>query len=108
MGRAQSNTDVFYAIADPTRRAIVDALGSGEQAASMLAGRFDCTFSAISQHMRILRDVGLVSVRSAGRERIYRLEAQSLAPVSDWVGRYDSFWQDKLAALGELLEDENE
>ena len=106
MSRATAASDVFQAIADPTRRGILEALRREEQPVSGLAGQFSVTLSAISQHMRVLREVGLVSVRQAGRERIYRLNAAPLSSVSEWVGQYDEFWQGKLEALGEHLKDE--
>lgn len=106
MSRAQAASDVFQAIADPTRRSILEALRTGEQPVSDLAGQFSVTLSAISQHMRVLRDAGLVSVRPSGRERLYRLNADPLLSVSEWVGQYEEFWQSKLVALGEHLEEE--
>jgi DNA-binding transcriptional ArsR family regulator len=108
MSRVSAATDVFFAIADPTRRGIIDALRLGEQPVSNLVSSFDMSFSAVSQHVRILLDVGLVSVRRAGRERIYRLEPAAMSPVSDWVRRHEPFWREKMSTLGELLENDNE
>src|SRR6266849_329257 len=88
VSRRSATTSVFQAIADPTRRAILDRLGKGEQPVMELARQFDVTLSAISQHMRVLREVGLVTVRRAGRERLYRLNADALQEVSDWVRHY--------------------
>lgn len=102
-----ADSDVFQAIADPTRRRILEALLQDERPVSDLAGRFSVTLSAISQHMRVLREAGLVTVRRAGRERLYSLNADPLRSVSDWVGQYDEFWQAKLATLGEHLENES-
>lgn len=98
--------DVFQAIADPTRRRILESLRRSEQPVSALAGQFPVTLSAVSQHMRVLREAGLVSVRRAGRERVYCLNPASLRPVFDWLGQYEEFWQDKLAALGDILEEQ--
>jgi DNA-binding transcriptional ArsR family regulator len=106
VSRRSAASDVFQAIADPTRRRLLDLLSGGEQPVAELARQFPATLSAISQHMRVLREVGLVSVRPAGRERLYRLNADALKEVSDWVGRYQRFWGEKLAALGEQLEKE--
>jgi DNA-binding transcriptional ArsR family regulator len=105
MSRRSATKDVFHAIADPTRRRILDLLGSGEQPVSDLAHQFDVTLSAISQHLGILREVGLIEARQAGRERLYRLNATALKEVSDWVGHYERFWRERLAALGDHLED---
>ena len=104
MSRRQSAADVFAAIADPTRRAILRRLGDGEQPVSRLAEQFNVTLSAISQHIRILRDVGLVTARKAGRERVYRLNAAPLQSVSEWVAFYEPFWSGKLDALETYLE----
>ncbi|BDI33274.1 transcriptional regulator [Capsulimonas corticalis] len=108
MSRAQSNTDVFYAIADPTRRSILEILRRGELPVSELAAHFEVTLSAISQHMRVLRDVELVTVRSLGRERLYQLNPLPLRPVSAWLQAYEPFWAGKLHALGDFLEAEDE
>ena len=105
MSRRLASHDVFLAIADPTRRGILDLLGAGEQPVGYLAQQFDVTLSAISQHIRVLREVGLVAVRRVGRERRYRLNAEPLKEVSDWVQHYARFWQGRLDALGEHLEE---
>ncbi|HLK56863.1 MAG TPA: metalloregulator ArsR/SmtB family transcription factor [Chthonomonadaceae bacterium] len=104
MSRHQATHDVFAAIADPTRRAILQRLGAGEQPVMALAEQFDVTLSAISQHIRILREVGLVLVRKEGRERIYRLNAAPLQTVAEWVRLYEPFWNEKLTALGDYLD----
>ena len=105
MSRRSATKDVFQAIADPTRRRILDLLSLGEQPVSELASQFDVTLSAVSQHLGILREVGLIEARQAGRERLYRLNAAALKEVSDWVGHYERFWRERLAALGDHLED---
>src|SRR5215210_3791715 len=99
MSRPSATNDVFQAIADPTRRGPLDLLGAGEQPVTSLARQFAVTLSAISQHMRVLREVGLVAVRRVGRERLYRLKAEPLKEVSDWVQHYEGFWQGRLEAL---------
>ena len=104
MSRSNATTDVYTAIADPTRRALLQRLGEGEQTVTALAAQFEVTLSAISQHLRILHEVGLVNVRRDGRERIYSLNALPLRPVADWVNRYTYFWQDRLDALETYLD----
>jgi DNA-binding transcriptional ArsR family regulator len=104
VSRRSASSDVFRAISDPTRRRILDLLSGGERPLGELARQFQVTLSAISQQMRILRDAGLVTVRRAGRERHYRLNPDALQEVANWVGHYERFWQQKLAALGEQLE----
>jgi DNA-binding transcriptional ArsR family regulator len=104
MSRRLATTDVFHVIADPTRRRLLDLLGGGDQPVNSLAGKFNVTVSAVSQHLRLLRQVGLVTVHRSGRERWYRLNAEPLRQVAEWVGHYQRFWQEKLDALGEHLE----
>jgi DNA-binding transcriptional ArsR family regulator len=104
MSRRQAASDVYTAIADPTRRGLLDQLGRGEQTVLGLARPFAMTLSAVSQHLSLLRSVGLVRVRRAGRERYYSLNARPLREVADWVGRYERFWQKKLDALRDHLD----
>ena|ERR1051326_3350078 len=106
MSRHQATSDVFLAIADPTRRALLDALREGEKPVMELAAQFEVTLSAVSQHIRVLREAGLVDVRKAGRERYYTLNAAPLQSVADWVAQHEAFWQEKLAALAQHLEEE--
>lgn len=96
--------DVFHAVADPTRRRLLDRLARGESHVNALAQPFRMSRPAISQHLRILRNAGLVSVRRSGRERLYRLEARRLRDVYDWVAHYERFWKQKLVALRDFLD----
>jgi DNA-binding transcriptional ArsR family regulator len=105
MSRSTASTDIFQAIADPTRRAILDRLQYGEQPVKNLAEPFAMSLPAISQHLQILSAAGLVIQHRRGRQRIYRLNPASLQPVSEWIGQYERFWTAKLDALGEYLED---
>lgn len=86
--------DVFRAVADPTRRALLDRLRMAEQSVSSLAGPFHMTQPAISQHLRILRDAGLVRVRQVGRQRVYRLDARPLRDVFTWTSLYRNLFTD--------------
>ena len=80
--------DVFRAVADPTRRAILDRLRSAELSVNDLAGPFDMTQPAVSQHLRILLDAGLVEAEQIGRQRLYKLNPQPLREVFQWSGLY--------------------
>jgi DNA-binding transcriptional ArsR family regulator len=96
--------DVFAAVGDPTRRRVLDLLAGGELAAGEIAAPFSITRPAVSQHLRILRRAGLVTVRRQGREQIYGLQANPLRQIHDWVVHYEVFWNQKLAALAEYLD----
>lgn len=84
--------DVFRAIADPTRRALIDLLRTSERSVNELAKPFHMTQPAISQHLRVLRNAGLVKPRQVGRQRVYELNAKPLRAVRDWTARYERFW----------------
>ena len=96
--------EAFRAVADPTRRAVLDLLRDGERTVSELCAEFDLTQPAISQHLKVLRETGLVSVRRDGRIHYYKLEAMPLREVAEWVDHYEQFWDDKLEALARYLD----
>jgi DNA-binding transcriptional ArsR family regulator len=96
--------DVFYAVADPTRRTILDTLAGGERAAGELVERFpDLSQPAVSRHLRILLEVGLVTVRAEAQRRIYALNPQRLVELDTWLKPYQRFWDERLAALDQHL-----
>jgi len=101
-----SERDVFRAIADPTRRAILDRLRAGPAPVNALAADFRQSRPAISRHLRVLRTAALVSEQRAGRERFYRLEPRALQRVAGWVEGYRGFWLSSLDNLKHYLEDE--
>src|SRR5438270_12444878 len=103
MSRQPASTDVFHAIADPTRRRLLDLLAKGAQPVNELAGRFRISLSAVSQQLRLLREAKLVNVESVGRQRWYRLNPRPLKRIADWVAFYERFWQQKLDALDQHL-----
>jgi DNA-binding transcriptional ArsR family regulator len=105
-GLLTGRIDVYLAIADPTRRRLLDLLGAGERPVNALAAPFRMSRPAISQHLRILRRVGLVDVKKDGRERRYRVRGEQLREVFDWVAHYEKFWTEKLHALGKYLDRE--
>jgi DNA-binding transcriptional ArsR family regulator len=96
--------DVFRAVSDPTRRQMLELLGTGERTANELAAPFDMTQPAVSQHLRVLRDARLVDVRREGRHRVYSINAQPLREVFDWAQYFEGFWRKKLSALGRELD----
>ena len=95
----------FAALADPTRRAIIARLASGESSLSELAEPFDMSLTAVSKHVRVLSDAGLVSVEKRGRTRHCRLDAAPMKSASDWLDDYREFWTARLDALAAYLSD---
>src|SRR5215813_1086822 len=104
MNRARADEDVFRAIADPTRRAILDRLRAGPSPVNALADDFRQSRPAISKHLRVLRQARLVSEQRAGRERLYQLQPGPLRQVAGWVEGYRAFWQVSLNNLKQYLE----
>jgi DNA-binding transcriptional ArsR family regulator len=104
MARPQSDATVFQAIACPTRRALLDALTAGEQPVSSLVDRLDVTQSAVSQQLGVLKSAGLVQERQEGRFRYYRARLQPLLEVQAWIDRYRAEIEQRLDALGEVLD----
>ena len=98
--------DVFRAISDPTRRAILDRLRAGPTPVNALAVDFRQSRPAISKHLRVLRQAALVTEQRSGRERLYQLEPRPLQQVASWIEGYRSFWLDSLNNLKRFLENE--
>jgi DNA-binding transcriptional ArsR family regulator len=95
--------DVFQAIADPTRRAIINLVAQRAMNLNAVAANFNVSRPAISKHIRILTECGLVIVKQHGRERYCEAKLEPLSEVSDWVERYRKFWTKKLDALEQYL-----
>jgi DNA-binding transcriptional ArsR family regulator len=102
-----TDTDIFTAIAHPVRRQLLDMLSQQEHSVTELSAPFAMTRPAISQHLRILLDSGLVSEYRKGRERRYQLHAERLLEVQRWLHTYQRFWQNRLQALGSYLEEQD-
>lgn len=94
---------VFAALADPTRRAILTRLATGEATVSELAAPFDMTFAAVSKHLRVLEDAGLVTRGRDAQYRPARLDARPLAAASRWIGDYAQFWEASVDSLDQYL-----
>ena len=99
MARAATTTDAFNAVAEPQRRRILTLLKGGERSVNELAGALRVSQPRASKHLRVLREVGLVSVREAGRQRLYQLDARGLKPIHDWVGGFEEFWSQSFDRL---------
>ena len=112
MARAATTSDAFNAVAEPRRRRILDLLAGGEMSVSELTDRLGIVQPLVSKHLKVLREVGLVQVRDAGRQRLYRLDGRPLRPVHEWVRRFESTWNERFdrmdAVLADLMEDESD
>jgi DNA-binding transcriptional ArsR family regulator len=104
MARPPATVDVFRAIADPTRRELLDRLRAGELTVMVLAESFRMSLPAVSQHLKVLREAGLVEEERQGRYHVYRLVPGPLKEVADWADRYERFWKTRLKKLGDYLE----
>jgi DNA-binding transcriptional ArsR family regulator len=105
MARAATTADAFNAIAEARRRQILDVLATGERGVTDLVALMDLPQPLVSKHLRVLREVGLVEVREQGRERLYRLNAASLKPISDWVKSYERLWMQRLDHLDAVVQE---
>jgi DNA-binding transcriptional ArsR family regulator len=105
MARAATTADVFNAVAEPRRRAILDTLVDGELAVNDLAAALALTQPQVSKHLRVLRAVGAVAVREDGRQRLYRLNGAALRPIHDWVASYEHLWSERFDRLDGLLDE---
>ncbi|MBV9329600.1 MAG: winged helix-turn-helix transcriptional regulator [Chloroflexi bacterium] len=103
MARAATTSDAFNAIAEPQRRAILVLLRGGERPVTHLARNLRMTQPQASKHLRVLREVGLVRVRGAGKQRLYGLDARALRPVHAWVGGFERFWSESFDRLDEYV-----
>ena len=99
--------DTFLALADPTRRRIIETLADGESAVGEIAGQFAMSGPAVSQHLKVLREAGLVHVRKDGQRRIYRLDAAGLGEFEQWLGKVKRFWGERLDDLERALDEPN-
>ena len=105
MARAATTTDAFNAVAEPRRRQILDALAAGERPVNDLVAALELGQPQVSKHLRVLREVGLVAVRDAGRQRMYRLNGRALKPVHDWIKDFERTWNDRYELMDEILEE---
>lgn len=95
---------VFRAIADPTRRSIMTMLAQGEHSLGDIASNYQMTRPAVTKHLKVLEQGGLITVRRQGRERLHALQPAALKRVSDWLSFFDQFWDHKLETLKQVVE----
>ncbi|HZX07563.1 metalloregulator ArsR/SmtB family transcription factor [Kribbella sp.] len=105
MARAATTSDAFNAIAEPQRRQILVLLRDGERPVTELAQDLGMSQPQASKHLRVLREVGLVRVREAGKQRLYDLDARGLRPVHEWVGGFERFWNAAFGRLDEYVQE---
>ena len=98
--------DTFLAIADPTRRSIVMTLAQSERSFGELADQFEMSRPAVSQHLKVLREAGVVDVRPDAQRRIYSLSDSGLSEVDEWLGKVREYWSPRLDKLEKLLGEE--
>lgn len=100
--------DVFQAIADPTRRELLNLLSEQELPVNMICSHFPMTRTAVSKHLKILEEAGLLTETKKGRETHYKLQPEGLKELKAWLSYYERFWDDKLAALKNFIESNDE
>jgi DNA-binding transcriptional ArsR family regulator len=105
MARSSTTSDVFNAIGDGYRRDILDTLIAGEKAVGTIVRDLSMPQPQVSKHLRVLREVGLVSCRAHGRRRVYRLEAARLRLMHDWLAKYEQAWNERLDRMDDYLKE---
>ena len=100
-------SDVFSVLANPVRRRLLETLRDGPHAVNDLASRFDLGRPAVSEHLQVLRQAGLVTEEPRGRQRFYHLRADPLAEVGEWLHPFEQFWRTRMRSLRDLLDQEN-
>src|SRR5271165_5951970 len=104
MARAPTTSDAFNAVSEPRRRQILDLLALGERPVNGMVASLGLAQPQVSKHLRVLRVVGLVSVRGSGQQRLYKLNAEGLKPIHHWVGTFERFWDRQLDRIKERAE----
>ena len=104
MARLPTTSDAFNAVAEPRRRQILDLLALGESPVNDVVMSLGLTQPQVSKHLRVLREVGLVSVRGSGQRRLYKLNAERLKPIHDWARTFEPFWDHQLDRVKERAE----
>ncbi len=103
VARASTTSDVFNAIAEAGRRAILDALMTGEKAVGAIVDDLAMSQPQVSKHLRVLSEVGLVTCRAEGRRRLYRLEPAHFRPLREWLAKYELAWNDRMDRVDDYL-----
>ena len=101
---AETRRDVFQAIADPTRRQIIDLIANQSMNLNAITDHFDISRPAISQHIKILNECGIIEIEQVGRERYCKIQPQNLKEASDWIQRYSLLWEQKIDSFEKYLD----
>jgi DNA-binding transcriptional ArsR family regulator len=104
MARTPTTFDPFNAVAEPKRRKVLEVLGTQELSVNELVERLGWNQPMVSKHLGVLKEVGLVSERRAGRQRLYRVNAERLKPIYDWVAPFERYWSESYDRLDDVLE----
>lgn len=104
MPRAATRSDVFNAVAEPQRRAILDFLAGDERPVGDIVDALELAQPSVSKHLRVLKDVGLVQVRRDGRRMWYRTNAGAIRPLHEWAGTFERYWRRQLGRVKERAE----
>ena len=105
MARTPTTHDPFNAVAEPKRRQLIQALGAQELSVSEIVERLGWNQPSVSKHLGVLKRVGLVRERRVGRQRMYRVNAERLKPIFDWVTPFEQFWNERFDRLDEVLQE---
>ena len=103
MARAATTADAYNAVAEPRRRRLLELLRTGERPVNDLVADLQLAQPVVSKHLRVLREVGLVDVRDAGRQRLYRLDAEPLRPMQNWLRGFEQLWSERFDRLDDVL-----
>jgi DNA-binding transcriptional ArsR family regulator len=105
MARRPTTHDPFNAVAEPKRRQVLEVSGTGELSVNEIVERLGWNQPMVSKHLAVLKQVGLVSERRVGRQRMYRVNPERLKPIYDWVQPFERFWSDRFNRLDEVLKE---
>ena len=105
MARRPTTHDPFNAVAEPRRRQVLEAIGTDELSVNEIVDRLGWNQPMVSKHLAVLKQVGLVSERRVGRQRLYRVNAEQLKPIFDWVTPFERYWTERFDRLDKVLEE---
>ena len=104
MARTPTTHDPFNAVAESKRRQVLEAIGANELSVNEIVAALGWNQPQVSKHLKVLKQVGLVKERRVGRRRLYRVNAEQLKPIFDWVSPFEKFWSERFDRLDEVLE----